>query len=154
VPSIKSAQSETAPAGLCILTSNVALILAGHGSEFSAYKEIVEQLAAIVRARSPFLTVQVGFMEMCNPTLQDALVSAVEAGAEKIIVLPVLLSESRHTTEDIPKLLGLEKGRTYGTFSMRSRSVEIVYGRPVGADTRLADIILDRATEAIRDRSS
>ena len=93
-------------------------------------------------------------MEMCNPSIHDALTSTVEAGAEKIVV-PVLLSESRHTTQDIPKLLGLEKARPRGTLPMGSRgSVEVVYGRPVGADTRLADIILGKATEALKDRSS
>jgi len=111
---------------LSILTSTVGLILTGHGSEFGAYKEILEQLSAIVRARSPFLIVQVGFVEMCSPSLHDALASAIEAGAEKIIVVPVLLSESRHTTQDIPKLLGLEKGRTRGTVPMGARSVEVV----------------------------
>ena len=130
------------------------MVLVGHGSEFSAYKEVVEQLGTIVKARSPFLTVQVGFMEMCKPSINDALATAAEAGAEKIIVVPVLLSESRHTTEDIPKILGFEKGRKRGTLPIGSRgSVEVVYGRPVGADTRLADIILDRATEANRDHS-
>jgi len=135
--------------------SKVALVLADHASVFSAYKETVEQLASILRARSPFLTVKVGFMEMSNLSIHDALTSAVEAGAEKIVVVPVLLSESRHATQDIPKLLGLEKVQTRGTLPMGSPgSVEVVYGRPVGADTRLADIILGKATEVLKDRSS
>jgi len=115
------------------LASTVDLVLAGHGSEFGAHKETVEQLAAILRARSHFLSVQVGFVEMCNPSIHDGLTSVVEAGAEKINVVPVL-SEKRHTTQDIPKLLVLEKGRTRESLSMGSRgSVEVVYGTPVGA---------------------
>jgi len=69
-------------AGVSIPTSTIGLILAGHGSEFSAYKEVVEPLGAIVRPRSPLLTVEVGFLEMCNPTLHHALASAIEAGRE------------------------------------------------------------------------
>ena len=139
-------------AGLSILTSTVGLILAGHGSEFGSYKETVEQLAAIIRKRSHFLTVKVGFMELSSPSIHDALASAVEAGAEKLIVVPVLLAESRHTMQDIPKLLGMEKGRNRGNLSFKSRgNVEVVYCRPIGADRRLADIILDRAAEALKD---
>jgi len=139
-------------AGLSILASTVGLILAGHGSEFGSYKETVEQLAAIVRKRSHFLTVQVGFMELNNPSIHEALASAVDAGAEKVIVVPVLLSESRHTMQDIPKLLGMEKGKTRATLSFGPRGdVEVVYCKPIGADRRVADIILDRASEALKD---
>jgi len=139
-------------AGLSILTSTVALILAGHGSEFGSYKETVEQLAAIVRERSHFLTVQVGFMELSSPSIHDALTSAVDAGAEKVIVVPVLLSESRHTMQDIPKLLGIENGKNRATLSFGPRvDVEVVYCKPIGADRRVADIILDRASAALKD---
>lgn len=139
-------------AGLSILTSTVGLVLAGHGSEFGSYKETVEQLAAILRKRSHFLTVKIGFMEISNPSIRDALASAVEEGAEKLIVVPVLLAESRHTMQDIPKLLGMEKGQNRGTLSFDSRAnVEVAYCKPIGADKRLADIILDRAVEALKE---
>jgi precorrin-8X/cobalt-precorrin-8 methylmutase len=130
----------------------VGLVLVGHGSEFGSYRETVEQLAAIIRKRSHFLTVKVGFMEISDPTIHDALCSAVEEGAEKLIVVPVLLAESRHTMQDIPRLLGMENGQNRRTLSFKPRSdVEVVYCKPIGADRRLADIILDRAAEALRD---
>jgi len=139
-------------AGLSILTSRLGLVLVGHGSEFGSYKETVEELAAIIRKRSHFKTVQVGFMEISNPSIRDALSSAVQEGAEKLIVVPVLLAESRHTTQDIPKLLGLEKGQNRGTLPFESGSnVEFVYCKPIGPDKRLADIILDRATAAANE---
>jgi len=142
-------------AGLSILTSTVGLVLVGHGSEFGSYKETVERLAAIIRKRSRFLTVKVGFMEISNPSIHGALSSAVKEGAEKLIVVPVLLAESRHTMADIPRLLGMEKGQTRGTWSLESGgSVEVAYCKPIGADTRLADIILDRAAEGLESLGS
>ena len=142
-------------AGLSILTSTVGLVLVGHGSEFGSYKETVEQLAAIIRKRSRFLTVKVGFMEISNPSIHDAMSSAVKEGAEKLVVVPVLLAASRHTLEDIPRLLGIEKGQTRGTMSFESRSsVEVAYCKPIGPDRRLAEIILERAAEGLADLGS
>jgi len=138
-------------AGLSILTSTIGLILAGHGSEFGSYKETVEELAAIIRKRSPCMIVKSGFMELSSPSIRDALSSAVEEGAEKLIVVPVLLAESRHTMQDIPRLLGMEKGQNRGTLSFDRGDVQVAYCKPIGADKRLAEIILDRATEALKD---
>jgi precorrin-8X/cobalt-precorrin-8 methylmutase len=139
-------------AGLSILTSNVGLVLVGHGSEFGSYKETVEELAAIIRKRSLFVAVKCGYMELTSPSIRDALSSAVEEGAEKLIVVPVLLAESRHTMQDIPRLLGMEKGQTRGTFSSGSRGeIQVAYCKPIGADKRLAEIILDRASVALKD---
>jgi len=138
-------------AGLSILTSSAGLVLVGHGSEFGSYKETVEQLASIIRKRSHFRTVKVGYMEISSPTIHDALSSAVDEGAEKLVVVPVLLAESRHTMQDIPKLLGMQDGQNRGTLSFKGHSnVEVVYCKPIGPDRRLAEIMLDRADEALR----
>ena len=139
-------------AGLSILTPTVGLVLIGHGSEFGSYKETVQRLADIIRKRSHFSTVKIGFMEITSPSIRDALSSAVKEGAEKLVVVPVLLAESRHTMQDIPRMLGMEKGQHRGTLSFESRGdVEVAYCKPIGADGRLADIILDRAAEALKD---
>ena len=130
----------------------IGLVIVGHGSELNSYKETVEKIAAIIRKRSPFMIVRTGFMELNTPSIRDAVVSAVEEGAEKLVVVPVLLAESRHTRQDIPKLLGMKIGQDRGTLFFKTRGeVQVAYGAPVGADTRLAEIILDRATEAFRD---
>jgi len=138
-------------AGLSILAPSVGLVLAGHGSEFSSYKENVNELAAIIRKRSPFMIVRSGFMELSSPTILEAVSSAVQEGAEKLVVVPVLLANSRHTTEDIPRLLGMKKGQSRGTILIKEREVQVAYCNPIGADPRLAEILLDRARAALED---
>ena len=134
------------------MASKIGLVLVGHGSELGAYKETIETLAAIIRKRSPFMIVKTGFMEINSPSIREALSSAVDEGAEKLIVAPVLLAESRHTTQDIPRLLGMEKDQKNGTvFFDGHGDVQVAYCAPIGADSRLAEIILDRATTAFRD---
>jgi precorrin-8X/cobalt-precorrin-8 methylmutase len=131
---------------------NIGLILAGHGSEFGSYKENVNELAAIIRKRLPFMIVKSGFMEISSPSIPDAMSNAVEEGAEKLVIVPVLLANSRHTIEDIPKLLGMKKGQNRGTLSFKEHGeVQVAYCEPIGADRRLAEIIIDRATTALKE---
>lgn len=132
--------------------SNIGLVLVGHGSELSSYKENIDELATIIRKRSPSMIVKSGFMQLSTPSIRDAVSSAVEEGAEKLIVVPVFLAKSRHTTEDIPRLLGMKKGEDRGTlFFKERREVQVAYCEPIGADRRLAEIILDRARTALKD---
>lgn len=131
---------------------NVGLLLVGHGSELSSYKEAVEKLAALIRERSLFTVVRSGFMKINSPSIHDAISSAVKEGAEKLIVVPVFFAQSLHTTRDIPRILGMENRQTRGTLLVKAGdAVEVVYCEPIGVDTRLADIILDRAAEALKD---
>lgn len=130
------------------MAPKTGLVLVGHGSELSSYKQTVNELAAIIRRRLPFVIVETGFMELNTPSIHDALSKAVQEGAERVIVAPVLLAESRHTTQDIPKLLGLMKGQNRGTIAIEGREVQLAYCAPIGADSRLAEIIVDRASKA------
>jgi precorrin-8X/cobalt-precorrin-8 methylmutase len=130
----------------------IGLVLVGHGSELNSYKETVDKLAEIIRKRSPSMIIKTGFMELNSPPIRDALSRAVEEGAEKLIVAPVLLAESRHTTQDIPRLLGMKKGQNRGTLFFEAHGdVQVAYCAPIGADSRLAEIILDRATKTLKD---
>ena len=97
------------------------------------------------------MIVKSGFMQLNSPSISDAVSSAVEEGAEKLIVVPVFLANSRHTTEDIPRLLGMKKGQSRGTLLFKEREVQVAYCDPIGADRRLAEILLDRATTALKD---
>ena len=134
------------------MTSHIGLILAGHGSEFSSYRENVNELAVIIKKRLPFMIVKIGFLEISSPSIPDAMSDAVQEGAEKLVVVPVLLSNSRHTTEDIPKLLGMKKGQYRGTvFFKEHGEVQVAYCEPIGADSRLAEIIVDRAIPALKE---
>jgi precorrin-8X/cobalt-precorrin-8 methylmutase len=134
------------------MAPKVGLVLVGHGSELGSYKETVDKLAGIIRKRSPFMIVKTGFMEFNTPSIRDAVSSAVEEGAEKLIIAPVLLAESRHTRQDIPRLLGMKNGQNRGTLLFEGHGeVQVAYCAPIGADSRLADIILDRTTKAFRD---
>jgi sirohydrochlorin ferrochelatase len=116
-----------------------ALIILGHGSRNPAataqFNELVEQ----VRVRRDEL-VLTAFMELAEPSLAVAVGEAVTAGADAIVVQPCFLFDGMHIRRDIPAMLA--------GFAVEHPDVAFSFGRPIGADTRIADILLERAGEA------
>jgi len=148
----------------------VAVVLVGHGSRLPYNREVVEKLAEYVEEMGDFEAVEVGFMEFSEPSIQEAVKRAAESGADRIVVVPVFLAHGVHTKRDIPRMLGLEPDweedhghdhdhdhghhhhhdhhREYEPVDV---DAEIVYTEPIGADRRIAEIILDRIKEALEE---
>ena len=138
-------------------TAKIGILLVGHGSRLPYGKDVVSQLAEMYKENSDYL-VEVGFMNISKPSIPSALNKLAKEGAEKIIVTPVFLAHGVHTKQDIPHILGLDEGHEHGHGHSHGGEVEveeikfkgeIIYTEPLGADTRLVDIIKDRVASAL-----
>lgn len=125
---------------------NVGLVLVGHGSELVQYRENLEKLAEILRAKSKFKVVEISFMIKNKPTITEAIDMAAKKGARKVVLIPVFLAPGVHTEKDIPEILGLKKGE----HRLKTGELEIIYGEPIGPDKRLAEIIEEKALNALK----
>jgi len=80
------------------------------------------------------------------------------------VVTPVFLADGVHTTQDIPRILGLDNGNESQEHNHHHHHHhhheeeeeehihfhgEIIYTKPLGADRRIADIIKDRVDNAL-----
>ena len=141
--------------------TKIGVLLVGHGSRLPYGKDVVTQIADMYREDEGLL-VEVGFMNMSKPSIPEAINSLAQQGAEKIVVTPVFLAHGVHTTEDIPRILGLNNGHGDSQHSHgHSHSHEdeneveidfkgeIIYTEPLGADRRIAAIINDRVNDAL-----
>ncbi|MGB9959097.1 MAG: sirohydrochlorin nickelochelatase [Candidatus Bathyarchaeales archaeon] len=128
---------------------NVGLILIGHGSELPQYKENLEKLAEILRAKSKFKVVEISFMIKNKPTINEAVDIVVKMGVKKVVLIPVFLAPGTHTEKDIPEILGLKKGE----HMLKTGELEIIYGEPIGPDRRLAEIIEEKALNALNQEN-
>jgi sirohydrochlorin cobaltochelatase len=137
--------------------TKIGVLLVGHGSRLPYGKDVVSQIADMYREDEDHL-VEVGFMNMSKPSIPEAINSLAQQGAEKIIVTPVFLAHGVHTTEDIPRILGLNSGHGDNSHShshSHENEVEIdfkgeiIYTEPLGADRRIAAIINDRVNDAL-----
>jgi precorrin-8X/cobalt-precorrin-8 methylmutase len=123
----------------------VALILIGHGSKLPHNRENLEKLAEILRKRSRFKIVEISFMVRNRPTIPEAIESIAKQGATKIVLIPAFLAHGVHTEQEIPEMIGL-KGKEP---VLKAQGIEIVYGEPLGADERIAEIIEEKALLAL-----
>jgi sirohydrochlorin cobaltochelatase len=116
-----------------------ALIILGHGSRNPAATGQFNELVDQVRASRDDLVLP-AFMELAEPSLADAVGQAVAAGANAIVVQPCFLFDGMHIRRDIPEMLS--------GFADGHPDVEFSFGRPIGPDPRVAEILLERAGEA------
>ncbi len=142
--------------------TKIGVLLVGHGSRLPYGKDVVSQIADMYREDEGHL-VEVGFMNMSKPSIPEAINSLALKGAETIIVTPVFLAHGVHTTEDIPRILGLNNGHgdsehshSHGHSHSHEDETEvidfegeIIYTEPLGADRRIASIINDRVNDAL-----
>ncbi len=124
---------------------NVGLILIGHGSKLPHNRENLEKLAAMLRSRGNFKTVEIAFMIRDTPTVNEAVDAAAQRGVTKIVLVPAFLAPGVHTTEDIPGLIGVKEKEP----QLKAKGVELVYGEPLGSDERIADIMQEKAFKAL-----
>lgn len=121
---------------------STALVVMVHGSPRPRANEEMFRVVDVVRARGGFEIVEVGFMECNEPSIAEAMDSAVAKGADRVVAVPYFLHTGMHVADDLPGILD-EAHR-------RHPSVEFAMGRYIGTSPRLTDILADRARAAIR----
>lgn len=82
-----------------------ALVLIGHGSRKPDHRDVLDEMADQLRAEFLGLRVEVAFMSLCDPPLEEVIRRLVHEGAQEITVLPCFLFRGVHVTEDIPRML-------------------------------------------------
>jgi sirohydrochlorin ferrochelatase len=131
----------------------IGVVLVGHGSRLPQSRRVYEEIARITQEKSG-LDIRVGYMKHWRPTLAEAIRSFVEEGKKKIVIVPVFLLPGFHVVEDIPVLLGLKEGKSpeFGYEKVKvPEGVEVLYANSLGADERMADIVLDRIKEVLNE---
>ena len=81
------------------------LILFGHGARDVRWREPFDRLASLWKAQHPNVLVELAFLELIQPSLEDAIASQVTAGSTEIVVVPVFFGQGGHLRNDFPVLL-------------------------------------------------
>lgn len=128
-----------AEAGLA--PAEVSLLLVGHGSSRpGGASATAESVAETLRASGRFGEVTVAYLE--QPPFVTGWQTLVSRPA--VIVLPLLIAEGLHASEDLPPLFGLPPGGG-GPAAVAGRRVWLCRG--IGADPEIAELILERVAE-------
>ncbi len=119
--------------------SEDVVLLVGHGSrEQSGNDEFLKFCEVITPHLGPE-RVETCFIELTTPLVAESLDRCVELGARRVVVLPVILLAAGHVKVELPHELDEAKERHPG--------VEFLYGRHIGLDPLVIDIMRERLAE-------
>jgi sirohydrochlorin cobaltochelatase len=84
----------------------LGILLVGHGTRSDRGASEFLRLANRVGEITAPLPVEAAFLEMCEPTIGQAVRRLVERGVKRILVSPLLLFAAGHAKRDIPTAVG------------------------------------------------
>jgi sirohydrochlorin ferrochelatase len=115
-----------------------AILLIDHGSQRSEANEMMDCMANLVQTMAgPDVIVRYAHMELAEPLIPAGVRSCLEAGATELVVFPYMLSPGKHSTGDIPRMVG-EATQPFPHLAVRVTSA-------FGVHEKLAEVILGRA---------
>ena len=82
-----------------------AIILFGHGARDARWREPFDRLVELWRVKHAGTPVELAFLEMMQPSLDEAVSSLADLGATQIIVVPVFFGQGGHLRNDFPVIL-------------------------------------------------
>lgn len=91
--------------------SNKGIILFGHGARNPEYIAPFHRIRAVVEAQLPEVPVEIGFLELTQPPLEQSIEALVARGVNEIRVVPIFFAPGRHVLKDLPELIGLALDR-------------------------------------------
>ena len=90
---------------------NEAILLVGHGTRDETGQRQFLQLAEQLRAAAAPTRVEVAYIELQSPTIDEALLSLHRQGIEKVTLSPALLFAAGHAKQDIPAAVSAARGK-------------------------------------------
>lgn len=116
------------------------IILFGHGSRSAEYVRPFERIQATMAARNPEALVELGFLELSRPSLDEAIDCLAGRGVTDIVVVPIFIGPGRHVLKDLPQLAANAMDRHPG--------LEINLAAPVGEAQEVIDAMAEFALNA------
>ena len=80
------------------------IILFGHGSRTAEYVRPFERIRDAMAVQQPDAVVELGFLELTRPSLDESIECLVGRGINEIAVVPVFIGPGRHVLKDLPQL--------------------------------------------------
>jgi sirohydrochlorin ferrochelatase len=117
-----------------------ALLLIAHGSRHAEANRDLYYLVDEMRRRGPYPIVEASFLELAEPTGEQAGARCVELGAERVIFLPYFLSAGVHVQRDLTRLCR--------NLADRFPRVDFRLAEPLGRHPLLVEVVADRARQA------
>jgi sirohydrochlorin cobaltochelatase len=113
------------------------IILFGHGSRSAEYVRPFERIRDAMALRQPAALVELGFLELTRPGLEESIECLAKRGVTQISVVPIFFGPGRHVLKDLPQLAANAMDRCPG--------LAITLAQPVGEIQEVIDAMADFA---------
>lgn len=118
----------------------IAIILMGHGSRVPGAGRDMEKMAQLLKSENGYKIVETCFMSRLGPHFPKTLEKCVKAGAASVVLIPYFLNLGLHMKLDIPTMMKKE--------AEKYPDVKIVFGKNLGFDNLLFDLVKKRVEES------
>jgi precorrin-8X/cobalt-precorrin-8 methylmutase len=123
------------------MSIKTGVVVLAHGSKVKSGNEGLFKIVEMLRAMGKWDMVEAGFLQLAKPGLTEAVEDIVGRGAERVVVMPLLLFSGNHVLKDIPEEIEKEQ--------KKYPDVEFCYAKNIGADERIAQITGEKIEDAI-----
>ena len=119
------------------------IVVLGHGSRASVGEanQVVFQISGIIKEKVGHDLVETAIMNRKSElqTIEEAVRKLVARGADRIVVVPMFFANGMHIQHDIPEEID--------SLASEFPGVSIAMAAHIGADPRIADILVERIRE-------
>lgn len=115
-----------------------SILLIDHGSVREEANEMLKSVADLLQSMvGDGVPVRYAHMELAEPSIDAGFAACVAAGATEVVAFPYMLSPGKHSTRDIPRLVG----KAAAPFP----HVEFRVTDAFGVHEKLAEVVAQRA---------
>ncbi len=123
--------------------SQTAVLLIAHGSRRAQANADLLKLAELVRERGEYGWVEIGYLEIAQPTIPQGVARCTEHGPKRVLMLPYFLSAGSHVAWD------LERHRQEA--AAKSPGIVFELCPPLGLHPLMVDLVMTRLAEGPGD---
>jgi sirohydrochlorin cobaltochelatase len=81
------------------------IVLFAHGARDPQWATPFAAIRERVRTARPEYPIELAFLEMMSPTLEEAIASLIAEGALAVTVFPLFMAQGGHLKQDLPRIL-------------------------------------------------
>lgn len=122
---------------------NDAILLIAHGSRRKQANDDLVELAKQIQSARSGMDVQIGYLELTEPSIPDGAAACVQNGARRVFLLPYFLSAGTHVANDLEDFCK--------QFEADYSGVSFSVCQPIGLHPLVSTILLERLDQKLSD---
>ena len=81
------------------------IVLFAHGARDPQWAEPFARIRDRIRASRPEYPIELAYLEIMTPTLEEAIATVIADGAMAVTVYPLFMAQGGHLKQDLPRIL-------------------------------------------------